>query len=357
MKIFTKQILQWYGVNKRDLPWRASKDPYKIWLSEIILQQTRVAQGLPYYRKFVEAFPTVNDLAEAPVDTVLRLWQGLGYYSRARNLHACAKQIVDEYGGNFPDSAQELLKLKGVGPYTASAIASMAFNEVVPVVDGNVYRVLSRYDDDSTDISGGTAYSHFYSRAQELISSNHPGEFNQAMMEFGATHCTPKAPLCADCIFQLDCKAYQNNTVLDRPVKLKKVKVTNRTFHYIVFEHDDQILVRQRKGKDIWQGLHDFHCIEGEYQVEELLSQLNSEVGDKSMAKYVLENQSIDIKHVLTHQRITARFYHFRAGSAEVLNETCEKLSLISVDHQGLNDLAKPILIENYLKNSALSLF
>ncbi len=357
LKIFAKQILRWYGAHKRDLPWRETRDPYKIWLSEIILQQTRVTQGLPYYRKFIEAFPGVDDLAAAPLDRVLRLWQGLGYYSRARNLHACAQQVVEEYDGVFPTSAKELQKLKGVGPYTASAIASMAFDEKVPVVDGNVYRVLARLNDDDTDISSSTAYRHFYNLALQIISEDEPGEFNQAMMEFGATHCTPKSPLCEGCIFQNSCLAYQNGTVAQRPVKLKKVKVTHRSFHYLIFQYNDQVLVRQRVGKDIWQGLHDFYCIEGDLDQEGLLSRLAATLGDEVMGDYILENQSTVIKHVLTHQRIAARFYRLRMASEEVLEATSAKLGLMQVEQAELDHLAKPILIENYLKNGALSLF
>lgn len=357
LKIFAQQILEWYATHKRDLPWRASSDPYKIWLSEIILQQTRVAQGLPYYYSFIEAFPTVHDLASAPEDQVLRLWQGLGYYSRARNLHACAQQVVSEYGGEFPDTAKALKSLKGIGPYTSSAIASMAFNEPVPVVDGNVYRLLSRLFDDPTDISSSAAYRHFYNKALELIPSRQPGNFNQAMMEFGATHCTPKNPDCQSCIFSASCKAWANGTVKDRPVKLKKVKVTNRFLNYFLFEFQDRVLINQRSGKDIWQGLYDFHCIEGDLSQEDLLSRLSEEIGTDLVKACVLESQSASIKHILTHQKLNAKFFRISLMNKDAYSGIANKLNLLDSSQEELKGLAKPILIENYLKSGALSLF
>lgn len=357
MKIFAKQILRWYESHKRELPWRDSADPYRIWLSEIILQQTRVAQGLPYYHSFVDAFPTVNDLAIAPVDQVLRLWQGLGYYSRARNLHACANQVVSEYGGNFPTSAKLLQGLVGIGPYTSSAIASIAFNERVPVVDGNVYRLLSRLFDDPTDISSSSAYKHFFNKALELIPADQPGEFNQAMMEFGATHCTPKNPDCRSCIFNTRCEAYANDTMSERPIKLKKVKVTNRFLNYFLFEFEGRILVNQRAGKDIWQGLHDFYCIEGNLSQEEVLSRLAEDIGDDAVKACVIESQSAAIKHVLTHQRLTAKFFRLSLTDGGTFERLAQNHQLLDLPQSELNNLAKPILIENYLKSGVLSLF
>ena len=357
LKIFAQQLLEWYARHKRDLPWRGTADPYSIWLSEIILQQTRVAQGLPYYYNFISSFPTVQDLAQAPLEQVLRLWQGLGYYSRARNLHACAQQVVSEFDGKFPASAEGLKKLKGVGPYTASAIASMAFNEQVPVVDGNVYRVLSRLFDDPTDISGSRAYHHFYDIAAELIPAEHPGEFNQAMMEFGAIHCTPKNPDCPSCVLAAHCQAYANHTVANRPVKLKKVKVTNRFLNYFIFTYQDRVLVNQRTGKDIWQGLHDFYCIEGKLSQEDLLSHLNEAIGSTLMKGCILESRSTNVKHVLTHQRLSISFYTFAVPHEEVFLAVATKLKVMDTSMEKLMALGKPILIENYLKSGALSLF
>jgi A/G-specific adenine glycosylase len=221
---FSYQILSWYRANPRELPWRGTADPYKIWLSEIILQQTRIAQGTPYYLKFVAAFPTVQDLATASEEEVLRLWQGLGYYSRARNLHACAKSIWFEHGGKFPDTYQKLLLLKGVGSYTASAISSFAFGEAKAVVDGNVFRVLARFFGISTDIASPKAKKEFEGLANQLIPHQNPGEYNQAIMDLGATVCKPRQPICGACPFQQKCMAFGMGQVEQFPVKSKKIK-------------------------------------------------------------------------------------------------------------------------------------
>ena len=224
-QFFSNSILSWYQENPRHLPWRETQDPYKIWLSEIILQQTRVAQGLPYYEAFSKAYPSVQALAEAPEEEVLRLWQGLGYYSRARNLHACAKYIWNELGGNFPNSYASLIQLKGVGSYTAAAISSFAFGEVQAVVDGNVFRVLARYFGIATDIASGKGKKEFEALANQLIPKNSPGEFNQAMMDFGSRCCVPKNPSCEECPVSNTCFAFQKGLVGSLPVKINKTKV------------------------------------------------------------------------------------------------------------------------------------
>ena len=221
---FSNSLLLWYLQNKRDLPWRNTTNPYPIWLSEIMLQQTRVAQGLPYFLAFTEAFPTILDLAKADEEQVLKLWQGLGYYSRARNMHKTAQIIAFELGGNFPNNYNDLIKLKGIGEYTAAAIASFAFNEVVPAVDGNVFRVLSRYFNIDTDIASSGAKKEFTALAKELIPNDNPALFNQAIMEFGALQCVPKNPNCESCIFNSSCAALQKKKVAELPVKSKKVK-------------------------------------------------------------------------------------------------------------------------------------
>jgi len=231
---FSKEIIRWYLQNKRDLPWRKTKDPYRIWLSEIMLQQTRVAQGLPYYEKFTEAFPTVYDLAKAEESQVLKLWQGLGYYSRARNLHYTAKDIVDNYNGQFPSTYKELLKLKGVGDYTASAIASICFDEVAPVVDGNVYRVLARYFNIDIPINSTAGVKKFKELAFEVIDHETPADFNQGIMEFGAVQCKPQSPYCIICPLHESCEGLKEQRVHMLPVKLKKTKVKHRWFNYIV---------------------------------------------------------------------------------------------------------------------------
>src|SRR6056300_1490745 len=237
--IFSNKLILWYLQNKRDLPWRKTKNPYHVWLSEIILQQTRVAQGLDYYLKFIDAFPTVNHLANADESTVLKLWQGLGYYSRARNLHFSAKYIVKELTGEFPKTYKEIVKLKGVGDYTASAIASMCFNEPTAVVDGNVYRVLSRYFGIDTPINSSKGVKEFKAMAQELIDRNNPAIFNQAIMEFGATQCKPKNPDCGNCPFQNSCVAFGYNHIDALPVKNKSARAKKKYFNFLVFVSED----------------------------------------------------------------------------------------------------------------------
>ena len=260
---FSNSLLLWYLQNKRDLPWRNTTNPYFIWLSEIMLQQTRVAQGLPYFLSFIEAFPSIFDLANADEEQVLKLWQGLGYYSRARNMHKTAQIVAFEFDGNFPDNYNDLLKLKGIGEYTAAAIASFAFNEVVPVVDGNVFRVLSRYFDIITDIATSGAKKEYAALAKELIPKDKPALFNQAIMEFGALQCMPKKPNCNICIFNNSCVALKKKKVAELPVKSKKTKVTYRYFNYVIFlDNDENTIITKRTQKGIWQNLYEFPVIE-----------------------------------------------------------------------------------------------
>lgn len=260
---FAEELIGWYRKNKRNLPWRATKDPYKIWLSEVILQQTRVDQGMAYYHAFVETWPDVHALANASEDHILKTWEGLGYYSRARNLHVTAKKISSDFGGRFPDNYNALLELKGVGDYTASAISSICFGEAQPVVDGNVYRFLSRYFGIKTPIDSTTGKKQFRTLARELITEKDPATFNQAMMEFGARQCKPKNPDCGDCVFRLSCVAFRKKLVSKLPVKAKKTNVTERTFHYLLLKNGNYTFIRQRTGKDIWQGLYEFPLVEG----------------------------------------------------------------------------------------------
>lgn len=295
-------ILQsWYASNCRDLPWRQTNDAYRIWLSEVILQQTRVAQGLDYYNRFVDSFPTVADLAAASEDKVLKLWQGLGYYSRARNLHKAAKIA----GSFFPNRYAELIKLPGIGPYTAAAIASFSSDEPVAVVDGNVYRVLSRLFDISTPIDSTSGQKEFQALASELLDKQHPGRHNQAIMEFGALHCTPTSPGCNDCPLQSTCLAFANHTVASRPVKVGKVKVRERKLHYILFKNESNIWVHQRKEGDIWQGLWEFFLVED----------FPREKGKGGREKLEIESQipgfwkpAFSIRHQLTHQLLLIDF-------------------------------------------------
>lgn len=350
---FAEKLAVWYHKHKRDLPWRNTQDPYLIWMSEIILQQTRVKQGLPYFEKFAENYPTVFDLAKAHEEEVLRLWQGLGYYSRARNMHATAQHIVNQLNGQFPNTFKELLKLKGVGNYTAAAIASFAFKEKVASVDGNVYRVLSRVFGIDADISDGKGRKVFEETANELIPESFPDIFNQALMEFGATHCTPKSPNCLHCPFSQECEARLTGKQSELPVKTKKVKVKKRFFHYLVFEHDGQWLVKQRKQKDIWSGLFDFYLIEKNkfYTFELLQDSIQDVLASEGInGKDFVTNTSKTYTHILTHQKLEICFYRLIFKEEHFLEKLKNSLSMSAVDKDGLDKIPKPILIDNYLK-------
>jgi A/G-specific adenine glycosylase len=339
---FSNLIITWYHKNQRDLPWRNTTDPYKIWLSEIILQQTRVAQGLPYYMKFVENYATVADLANAPEDEVMRLWQGLGYYSRARNLHECAKSVVNDYNSKFPQSYKELLKLKGVGKYTAAAIASFAFGETVPVVDGNVYRVLARNFLINDDIAQPKSFSKFFKLAQELIPDHDSESFNQAIMELGAIVCKPKKPDCDICPLSISCQARMQHKQLELPVKKKNLKVKNRFLYYLIWEKDEKLAMKKRGANDIWQGLFDFEVIESEaaMETEEILNSIYQRYGETEIV-----NISEPVKHILTHQRIAAVFIQLKASNQNNLMEN----DLVYYSKAEIEDLPKPRLIQNYL--------
>lgn len=343
---FSNSLLHWYLQNKRDLPWRNTSHPYPIWLSEIMLQQTRVAQGLPYFLSFMDAFPTVFDLAKADEEQVLKLWQGLGYYSRARNMHKTAQIIAFDLNGNFPNNYNDLLKLKGIGEYTAAAIASFAFNEVVPVVDGNVYRVLSRYFDVETDIASSSARKEFTALAKELIPNDNPALFNQAIMEFGALQCVPKNPNCEICIFNSSCAALQKKKVAELPVKLKKTKVTNKYFNYLVFlDESNTTIINKRTEKGIWHNLYEFPIIETENEMDfDVLSKLvhenysNLEIRDISIYN---ENQII---HKLSHQKLHINFYKVEV-SKKLMN---------GIDLKSLRNYPFPIVIYNFIEKYSI---
>ena len=345
-ELFANQLLKWYDHQKRELPWRNTKDPYKIWLSEIILQQTRIIQGLPYYQRFVEAYPTIEDLANAQESEVLRLWQGLGYYSRARNLHACAQMVVNDFNGEFPKIYDELLKLKGVGKYTAAAIASFAFDAPHAVVDGNVFRVLSRVFGIEDDISETRSFQVFEKKANELIPDNDAAEFNQAIMDFGAIQCAPKKPACALCPFSANCFAFNKGMLDQLPVKTKKVKVKKLYFNYLVIEDNERFLLKERGAKNIWQGLYDFPLIETAKSLseEEILSQLDLR------ENLVLEGVSSEVKHVLTHRQIFARFYKLKAKDLNTFEQLGSAFHSKPYSTDQIKALPKPILIQNYLK-------
>ena len=308
---FSRIILEWYELNKRLLPWRNTNEPYRIWLSEIMLQQTRVAQGIPYYMRFVEAFPTVQDLSSASEEQVLKLWQGLGYYSRARNLHATAKIITEKYNGKFPDTYKELLQLKGIGDYTASAIASICFGRPEAVVDGNVYRVLSRYYGIDLPINSSEGVLYFKELAKEIMDAKNIRDYNQGIMEFGALQCTPKNPDCNSCPLQKSCVALATNRIDILPVKLKKNKVRNRYFNYLVLvDENKQTLLQQRKGNGIWQNLYEFPLLETENYIghTEVADNLKELVALEEPSEIYLYNEN-NIVHKLSHQHLHTRFW------------------------------------------------
>lgn len=334
-------LRNWYLENKRDLPWRHDPSPYTTWLSEIILQQTRVAQGLDYYRRFIDRFPTVEHLAAADEDQVLKLWQGLGYYSRARNLHAAAKHVVDAFNGRFPDNYEALLALKGVGPYTAAAIASIAFGLPHAVVDGNVIRVISRLHGIDAPVDHGPTVQEIQRLADAFLDHNHPGDHNQAMMELGATLCTPRTPSCPECPLHTACAAFKNGTTEQIPIKSKKVRRRTRYFHYLVLVDNGEIALQQRDTNDIWAGLYEFPLIETEGA--DMLSE------DTLKAAYKVDPMQVHRinaapKHVLSHQDIFAHFYH---ASAPLVKTAGYRI----VSLQELHTFALPRLIDRYLEN------
>lgn len=339
---FSNTLLYWYLQNKRDLPWRNTKNPYPIWISEIMLQQTRVAQGLPYYLKFLEHFPTIIDLANANEEHVLKLWQGLGYYSRARNMHKTAQHIAFEFNGVFPTNYNDILKLKGIGQYTAAAIASFAFNEVVAVVDGNVFRVLSRYYDIETDISLVSAKKEFSLLASELIPHNNPALFNQAIMEFGALQCIPKNPDCSICIFNSSCLALQKKKVALLPVKSKKIKIQNRYLNYLIFlDIENKTLVNKRTEKGIWQNLYEFPVIESKIEedfefIEEKIQQQFNHFKIEAITIY----NNKPINHKLSHQNLSINFYQVKVGNTITNSENLDEIK----------KLPFPIVIFNFLE-------
>ncbi|MCL3778968.1 A/G-specific adenine glycosylase [Prolixibacteraceae bacterium JC049] len=345
---FAQTILNWYNIYKRELPWRGESDPYKIWISEVILQQTRVDQGKSYYYKFVENFPKVSDLANADEDFVMKCWQGLGYYSRARNLQFSAKYITKELNGEFPNSYKKLLELKGVGPYVAAAVASIAFQEKVAAIDGNVYRVLGRIFgiDKAIDTSAGKKY--YQQLGNELIKNSNAGDFNQAVMEFGALHCSPKQPKCESCPFSENCIALRDNKIEQLPVKSKKVKQRDRFFHYLLVNSNDEIMIGKRTGKDIWNSLYEFPLVETPQKMEPEAF-LSSEYFPEKLKSCNLNWKGVqNMKpHILSHQRIHAQFYEFEIeGELPVFGE----YSVIK--KKDIANFAFPRLIELYLTNS-----
>ncbi|SHF87903.1 A/G-specific DNA-adenine glycosylase [Flavobacterium defluvii] len=345
---FHNTLIKWYLQNKRDLPWRKTTDPYRIWLSEIMLQQTRVVQGMPYFFAFTEEFPTVFDLANASEEQVLKLWQGLGYYSRARNLHKTAKFVAENLNGSFPPSYKELLKLKGVGEYTAAAIASFSYNEVVPVVDGNVFRVLSRYFDIESDIMLPATKKEFAKLAFELMPKDNPAVFNQAIMEFGALQCVPKNPNCSICVFNDSCLALQKKKVDSLPVKSKKVKITNRFFNYLILEDSlENTLIQKRTAKGIWHNLYEFPLLETSEIVD--FDYVSKEITKNIFSTYniigIEECSEATVIHKLSHQHLHIQFWKIKISN--VLEN--------GIDLKTLKTFPFPIVIYNFIEKQEIN--
>jgi A/G-specific adenine glycosylase len=330
------ELQLWYNKNQRDLPWRNTTNPYYIWLSEVILQQTRVQQGMSYYLKFISHYPTVQSLANADEQEVLNLWQGLGYYSRARNMHKTARHVVEVFDGDFPDTHDGLLKLPGVGNYTAAAIGSFAFDLPLAVVDGNVYRVLSRYFNLDEYIDTGVGQKTYQKLADELLDKNNPAAHNQAIMELGALVCTPKNPNCACCPLEFSCEAKSKNTWSSLPKKKGKIKIKKRTFHYLLVVKDDALFLSQRGDKDIWANMYEFPLVESENFSDALQSSL-------TLVKTV--------SHKLTHQHLTVHFYSVKESKDFLTNG-----SYLLVPFEDLKNYPLPRVIEKFLEEE-LSLF
>lgn len=344
MANFNKKLIEWYSDNKRALPWKKNLDPYQIWLSEIILQQTRVEQGLPYYLKFISQYPTIIDFANADIADILKLWEGLGYYSRARNMHITAQNIRDNFDGKFPKSYNELKILKGIGDYTAAAIASFAFGLPNAVVDGNVFRFLARYFGIAIPIDTTIGKKYFQEKAQLLINTKKPGEHNQAMMDFGALICTPKKPKCKDCPFVSECVAYHSNTIEQMPVKSKKLIKKERHLHFFVLIENSKIIIQQRTKNDIWKLLYDFPCMETE----------NNLLGNEYLEMFsnkIKMPQPIIFKQVLTHQKINAYFYKLNS-----LKSFKDEVNGFQIDLTEIKNYAFPKIILDYLKSEELYL-
>lgn len=337
---FSEILISWYRNNKRDLPWRKTTNPYKIWLSEIILQQTRVDQGLDYYIKFIKHYPTIKDLANAHEEEVLKLWQGLGYYSRARNLHFTAKIITNNHDGIFPNNYKDIISLKGIGEYTAAAISSFSFNLPYPVIDGNVFRVLSRVFNINTPIDSTLGKKEFKELAIHLIDKKNPAEYNQAIMEFGAIQCKPKNPLCDSCVFNSKCLAFHKNVIEKLPVKSKKVLQKPRYFNYLVIQDKNNIIIKQRTENDIWKGLYDFPLIESKNRINDFKNLDVSFHNNKDIT--ILKSK--EFLHVLSHQKIYATFWNINTTSLESFNKKD-----IVIKRSDLKKYPIPKLIENFI--------
>ena len=348
-KTVTTLLMDWHlNINNREMPWKGEKDPYKIWLSEVILQQTRVDQGMAYYEKFVLNFPTINDLAVAKDEDVFKLWEGLGYYNRCKNLLYTARIVVNNFAGKFPDKYEEILALKGVGPYTAAAIASFAFNKPFAVVDGNVFRVLSRLFAIATPIDSNEGKQQFATLAQEILDKDNPALYNQAIMDFGATVCMPVNPQCNSCQLQTVCKAYLEGVVNRLPIKEKILLKKNRWFYYFIIQHNNEVLVEKRIAKDIWENLFEFYLLESGEQMDweesSVKEWLNQQLG---VEKAEVISISSTQKQQLTHQQIRGQFISVKIDA--IPNNLKHHQWLPTAD---LGKLAFPKFINHFLESA-----
>ncbi|WP_316746591.1 A/G-specific adenine glycosylase [Pedobacter gandavensis] len=346
---FQREIVKWYSVNKRELPWRDTTDAYVIWLSEIILQQTRVEQGLPYFQRFLQNYPTVNDFANATEAQVLKLWQGLGYYSRGRNMLFTARLIQEKHAGIFPTKYTELILLKGVGEYTAAAISSFSANESRAVLDGNVFRVLSRYFGVETAINSTEGKKEFTALANALIEDQNPSIYNQAIMEFGALQCKPKSPDCSSCPVQSGCDARANDRVNVLPLKLKTLKKRTRYFNYFVCQEGENLLVKKRIAGDVWQELYDFPLIETEKNYleipESFLPELKNNFGPDCLITPISAQ-----KHLLTHQTIYVQFF----GLDNYIINFNKNAEIKWVSLAEFEELPQPKVITNFMNSNSI---
>jgi A/G-specific adenine glycosylase len=340
-------LIAWYQLNKRDLPWRHTQEPYAIWLSEVILQQTRVNQGMAYYERFLDLFPTVFDLAAASEDEVLKAWQGLGYYSRARNLHGTAKRVAYEMAGVFPNSSAGLKTLKGVGDYTASAIASFCYDECVPVLDGNVQRVTARLMAMEEPIDKPSTKARMLEILNEWIDPRRPAIFNQAIMEFGALQCTPQKPNCEACTLQSNCLAYEKGLQNSLPFKAVKTKVTDVWMYYFVAVHNNKVLVRQRMHSGIWKGLYDFPSIDSSVALSpnEVVQQWKH--NRRVNRKWLLSGSPVELEHVLSHRRVHAVFLEFTCDYVIEPEESEQWIALVEFSVLGVSRLVDRYIREH----------
>ncbi len=347
---FAGEIIKWYMLHKRDLPWRHTSDAYIIWLSEIIMQQTRVEQGTPYFTRFAEKYPTVADFASAEEGEILKLWQGLGYYSRGRNMHHTAQIVMEEHGGYFPKDYDSLIKLKGIGEYTAAAISSFSSNEPKAVVDGNVFRLLSRYFGIDIPINSGAGKKAFTELANELIDKSHPGTYNQAAMEFGSLVCRPKNPDCPQCPLRPGCEAYKTGRINDLPVKIKNQKVRERYFNYVIVHNEKGILMNKRGANDIWENLYELPLFETETRCEGASLLFRDDFQKAFGSKAIIKSVGLPVKHILSHQKLHATFTEIGNYSEQFATEN----GWFYVKIEELESLAQPKLIfqffENFLK-------